>query len=378
MKIAILRKKYTSHGGAEGYLNNLIDYLIKKGHKVYVYSLKWNKEGTASICYRKLSALPLGSFLRDLTFAISSYFVLKNDRDKLDLIQSHDKTLLQDIYRADDGCHIQWLKERWKRIGLIKKISIFLNPHHWLILLIERIIFKKKKFKKIIAISEMVKQNIIKNYNVNPADIEVIYNGIDIDRFKFLNKKSLRFEIRQRFSISDSDFVVLFVGSSFERKGVKYLIEAAEKVKSPLTILIVGKGPARKYQKYIKKQRVIFCGPQKEVHKFYAASDAFVFPTMYEPFGLVILEALASGLPVITTRLSGASEIISDGTQGFVVNKPENIGEIAQKISYLMDKKENQRMGREAMNLAEKFSFQRHIESIIELYNSMAKKDINH
>ncbi|MEF9426232.1 MAG: hypothetical protein L0956_03325, partial [Candidatus Mariimomonas ferrooxydans] len=90
-----------------------------------------------------------------------SFFLLRKQQKHLDIIQSHDKTLYQDIYRAGDGCHIEWLRQRWKSTGTYGKLSIILNPYHWLILSLERLIFKGQRFKKVIAISELVKSNII-------------------------------------------------------------------------------------------------------------------------------------------------------------------------------------------------------------------------
>jgi len=119
------------------------------------------------------------------------------------------------------------------------------------------------------------------------------------------------------------------------------------------------------------KHAIIFCGPQKENYIFYAASDIFVFPTLYEPFGNVHLEALASGLPVITTRMSGASEIIRDKIHGFVIDRPENIDAIAEGIRFLMNKDERQRMSIEARRLAEKFSFKEHIRKMSSFYSSI-------
>ncbi len=245
------------------------------------------------------------------------------------------------------------------------------NPYHWLILSIERMIFKGKRFKKVVAISELVKKNIIDNYHLNQQDIKVVYNGVDLKRFYPENRDIYRGEIRKKYSITKDDFVALFVGSGFERKGVEFLLKAAERASRPITLLIVGRGSRKKYKRFIEKQRVIFCGPQKEIQGFYAASDVFLFPTIYEPFGNVHLEALASGLPVITTKQSGASEIIENGKQGFVVEKPEKTDEIAEKVIRLMDRNVNRRMSEEARKLAEKFTFERHINQMLDLYDAV-------
>lgn len=379
MRIAILRKIYTFHGGAEGFSNDLLTELAHAGHEIHIYAIKW--QGAPSfknIYFHKVSAITFSSFLRDLTFAVSSFFLLRKQQKHLDIIQSHDKTLYQDIYRAGDGCHIEWLRQRWKRTGISGKLSIIFNPYHWLILSLERMIFKGQRFNKVIAISELVKRNIIENYNLNEKFIKVIYNGVNLERFRPEMKGKYRREIRKMYSIDEDAFLVLFVGSGFERKGVYFLLKAVELVPEPLTVLIVGKGNEEKFRGLIKRQKIIFCGAQKEVYKYYASADVFLLPAIYEPFGNANLEALASGLPVITTKLSGASEIIKNGTHGFAVERPENTDEIAERLAYLMDKEVNRKMSIEARKLAESFSFEKHIKKMFELYNTVAalnKKD---
>lgn len=369
VKIAILRKKYIFHGGAEGFSQSLIEQLVKAGNEIHIYAIKWEGNVSKGVHFHRVQAIRFNSFLRDLTFAISSYFLLK--KEDFDIIQSHDKTLYQDIYRAGDGCHIEWLRQRWKRTNLLGRLLMMFNPYHWLVLALERLIFKGHRFKKVIAISELVKKNITQHYSVKEEDIEVIYNGVDLERFHPRNKGLYSKEIRVLYNIPENEFVVLFVGSGFERKGVGFLITAIEKIQSPLTVLIVGKGSKKSFEKTIKTQRVIFCGPQKDIHKYYAASNVFVFPTIYEPFGNVHLEALASGLPVITTRLSGASEIIKNGIQGFIIDEPENVGQIAEKIMFLMNKDANQTMSIKARRLAERFSFEEHINKMSKFYSSV-------
>ncbi len=373
MKIAIIRKKYTFQGGAEGFSNSLVEHLADAGHEVHIFAITWNADThNSNIHFHKVPALACNSFFRDFTFAVSSFFLLNKQKKDFDIIQSHDKTLCQDIYRAGDGCHIEWLKQRWKRIGFAGKVSILLNPYHWLILTLERLIFRMHRFKKIIAISDMVKKNVMDNYGISSADIEVIYNGVDVDRFSPQNKKKYKSEIREKHGLKDDDFVVLFVGSGFERKGVKYLIQAAESVSGQISLMIVGKGPESEFKKISARQKIIYCGPQKDIDKYYAAADMFVFPTMYEPFGNVHLEALASGLPVITTKNSGASEIIKDGIHGFVVQEPEDYISIAEKITILLnDKDKLESISQNARQLAEEFTFKKHIGKIKKLYDTL-------
>ena len=369
MKIAIIRKKYTFHGGAEGFSQTLITQLAKEGNEIHVYAMQWQGNPAGNVHLHKVPALAANSFLRDLSFAVSSLFLLRKER--FDIVQSHDKTLYQDIYRAGDGCHIEWLRQRWPRTGLTGKLSIVFNPYHWLVLILERMIFRGHRYKRILAISELVKKNVIENYAVPPSDIEVIYNGVDLEKFHPDNKIKYRSGTREQHGLSESDFVVLFVGSGFERKGVKYLIQAVEALSEPVSVLIVGKGPEEKFNNIKRRQKIVFCGPRADIEKYYAASDIFVFPTIYEPFGNVHLEALASGLPVITTRNSGAAEIIRPGVNGFVVERPEDYREIADKIRTLAGGNMREAMALEARLLAEKFAFKRYTAEIMKLYNGV-------
>ncbi len=373
MKIALLRKKYTFHGGAERFLQSLVMHLAQSGHEVHLYAALWEAgEQHPNITFHRVPTIKFNSFLRDLSFAISSYFQLKGAG--YDIIQSHDKTFCQDIYRAGDGCHIEWLRQRWRRIGLLGKLNIVLNPYHWLVLALERRILNGGYFRRIIAISDLVRRNILDNYSVSPDDIVVLYNGVDLERFHPRNRELYRAEIRLRHGVGQGETVALFVGSGFERKGVRFLLRALDQVKGPLTVMIVGRGKPIKFDDRYGNKRVIFCGPQPDNHAYYAAADFFVFPTVYEPFGNVHLEALASGLPVITTALSGAAEVITEGEDGFVVPVPEDTGLIARGIERLMDQATCTRMSAAARRKAEEFTFERHIRETVALYESVIRE----
>jgi len=372
MKIAVIRKRYTYHGGAEGFSRGFIDLMASEGHEIHIYAIQWEKgAATKNIYFHRVPAVTFSSFLRDFTFAVLSKQQLEQER--YDIIQSHDKTLYQDIYRAGDGCHIEWLRQRRKRTGFLGRLSMALNPYHWLILGLERSIFHRHRYRRIIAISEMVKRNIMDNYPVSSEDIAVVYNPVDLEKFNPSNREKFRARIRKEYGIGMNDIVFLFVGSGFERKGVKYLIEAAELLGEHVTVMVVGKGSGERFQNSIRKQRVIFCGPQKHIEQYYAAADAFVFPTIYEPFGNVHLEALAAGLPVITTKNSGASEIIENGRSGFVVSEPEDTTAIAEGMACLLDRDVRERMSMEARRVAEQFTFERHTTEIMQLYSDIIK-----
>ncbi|MBI5666034.1 MAG: glycosyltransferase family 4 protein [Nitrospirae bacterium] len=354
-------------------MRDIIAMLAARGHEIHIYAIDWDDDSSSpGVRFHRVPAMTFNSFLRDLTFAWSCLIMLKRRRGYFDIIQTHDKTLYQDICFVADGCHIEWLRQRWKRKGLPGKLSIMLNPYHWLILLIEMMMYNGHRFKRIFALSHLVKKDIVRNYHVSGDEIDVVYHWIDTGRFHPDNREKYRKTIRVRHSVADEDFVILFVGSGFERKGVEYIIRAAEMLSGPATVLIVGKGDGRPYQKFLGKQKVIFCGAQKEVHEYYAASDIFILAPVYEPLGLVFLEAMASGLPVITTRSSGAAELIKNGVHGYVVDGPEDIRGIAGSMQVLADDPELLKaMSKNARSLAEEFTFEKHIGRMTALYEAI-------
>ena len=348
MKIAIIRQKFVLYGGAEQFANGFIHQLAKSGHEVHIFSNSWTPSHHSNINHHFVAVFGLNAFFRTLSFSIK---VSKKIREQhFDIIQSHEKTWDQDIYRAGDGCHIKWLHQRGKNFSLIKKFFLFINPFHQLILKLEKNIFESGKCKKIIAISQMVKEDILENYKIPPEKISVVYNGVDLHRFNPSNKNIYRQSIRKQLGISGNSVLILFVGSGFERKGLQFLLQSTKYLaKENWQLLLMGKGNFEKFMRYApvnKRNRIITKKPDPEIEKFYAAADLFILPSIYEPFGNVNLEALASGLPVITTKYCGAANIIAPKKNGLIIGDPYNPKEVADKINYLFDFSTRESMGR--------------------------------
>ena len=119
----------------------------------------------------------------------------------------------------------------------------------------------------------------------------------------------------------------------------------------------------------------MYCGFTNEIEKYFSSADIFVFPTLYEPFGLVILEAMASGLPVVTSKLAGAAELIENGKDGLLLDDPKNPKEIAEKVNYLIENERIRRaMGRNARKKAEKHPWERTAKEMLEVFEKITKK----
>lgn len=373
MKIAIIRKRYVAHGGAERFTREFIHRLAERGHQVHLLAADWIGERDPKVTFHPVPMIRLGSFFGALTFAVGAYRVCR--RNRFDLVQSHERTLYQDLYRAGDGCHREWLLRRKGGASPLKRLSIAVNPFHRLMLWIEKRLMQRSA--KIVAISSSVRDEIIRHYQVPSEKISVIYNPVDLTRFHPGHRKGIGRQLRAEEEIKDQEKVVLFVGSGFERKGLRPLIEAIGLLGSlPVKLWVVGKGDITRYRRQARdlgiESRVRFFGPVPDTERYYAAADLFVFPTLYEPFGQVHLEALASALPVITHRHCGGAELIRSGINGDLLDSPTDSKEMAEKIQRLIMHPDPESLGAEARKAAEAYPPDRILDQWEALYREMA------
>ena len=373
MKIAIIRQKFVLYGGAEQFADSFIHQLAESGHEVHIFANSWAPSHHNNIHHHFVATLHFNAFVRTLSFAKS---VAKKIREQhFDIIQSHEKTWKQDVYRAGDGCHIKWLSQRSRNLSPLQNLFLYLNPFHQLILKLEKIIFESGQCKKIVAISEMVKYDILENYKCPPENITVVYNGVDLKRFHPDNKNTYRKLIREKLGIPEGSTLILFVGSGFERKGLQFLLQSTAYLKDKnWRLLLMGKGKFEKYMRFApaeKRTQIIAKESDPEIEKYYAAADIFILPSIYEPFGNANLEALATGLSVITTEYCGAADIINDKKNGLIIKDPFNPEEIAEKISYLFTPSIREKIGENARELAEQFPLERNSREMMEIYGSL-------
>jgi UDP-glucose:(heptosyl)LPS alpha-1,3-glucosyltransferase len=314
MKIALICRPYSFHGGVETATAGLMRELLALGHSLDLISSAGQEEVPGARVLR-VPMLRYPSALRLLSFALAARRAVLGAG--YEIVQSHERTLTQDIYRAGEGCHRGYLEamhRRWAR----------LNPYHRLVLSLEKRIFTLKSARHIVAISNLGKAEIERLYATPPGRISVVYNGVDLGRFHPDNRERLRKPVREEWGIADDAWTVLFVGSGFERKGLGPLIDAMSRLADRQSQLIIaGKGDTRPYRALAATLemtgRVHWTGPVERIERLYATADAVALPTRYEPFGNVHLEALASGVPVLTSATAGGAEVIRSGDNGWVV-----------------------------------------------------------
>lgn len=365
MRIGIIRMRYTPYGGAETFLKRFMAELVNRGHSIDLFSTGW-EEMSGIVLHRIKTFGP--SFLRPLVFASNVEKAVSEVNPQV--VVSLERTYSQDIYRAGDGVHREWLQRRIKTVPWHKGILISLNPLHKVLLYLEKRLFSSGRLKKVVANSRRVKEEIMRHYGLPEEKICVIYNGINFHDLERIDRASERKRTRESLGISGNDTVLLFVGSGFERKGLIYLIRALGILKeadNSVKLLVVGRGKEGRYRTEGLGDRVIFTGAVKDTSMFYAAADIFCLPSIYEPFSNACLEAMAFGLPVVTSRANGASEILTEPANGAVIEDPCNPAEIAGKIKLFLDPEKRSEAGRNARLTAMEYPIERNVSEFLKL-----------
>ena len=313
MKLAIVRQKYTPFGGAERFVERALAALQASGTDVSIIAREWNgNNGNGAEGRVICNPFYIGRTWRDMSFARSVQGVIASGR--FDLEQSHERIPGCHIYRAGDGVHATWL-------ALCNKPFSALSPWHRYTLAAEAAMFRHPDLRAVICNSRMVRDDIAQRFGVADEKLHVIHNGVDLDHFhpglREEHRKTQRAKVigeTPSADAGDTAKVVLFVGSGYERKGLPTLLRAMVAVDAELWV--VGRDKSEQVMRQLSRtlgidQRVRFFGGQTDVRPFYGAADVFALPTIYDPFPNAALEALACGLPVVTTMTCGAAELIT-------------------------------------------------------------------
>ena len=329
MKIALVRARYSPYGGAERFAARAMNALASdRDHRIEVAVLarSWKDvEAGASVeaPVRLVRCDPfyLGSVWRDASFASAVHRRLRDE--SFDLVQSHERIIGLPIYRAGDGVHAAWLERRARAGGPSTGLAIALNPHHAWLTRTERAMFEHPALRVVICNSEMVRREIADRFAIDADKLVLVRNGVDLERFDVSARSVHRDAVRAKHGIADDTTLFVMVGSGFERKGVAAALRAM--VDSPAAaLLVVGDDQHRdRFEADARRRglagRVTFVGAVVDPLPWYAAADFFLAPTLYDPFPNAGLEALACGLPVVTTDASGIAELIDEGVNGWVV-----------------------------------------------------------
>jgi UDP-glucose:(heptosyl)LPS alpha-1,3-glucosyltransferase len=364
MKIAFVVHDYHRAGGHSRYVAELAER-FSRDHDVHVFANTFPTDGGTSVRFHHVPAWRRTALTTILTFLPAARRI---GRD-FDIIHTQGLCTLRSDVITTHICNRAWFNAR-KRIE--KRLS-------WKDYLFDAVVspLEKRLYSdpspRVIAISEKVRQDLAACYR-RTAKVDVVHHGIDTAHFTPLNRPVWRPVIRSQFGIVDSDFVFLFVGDL--RKGAAVAIESLSRLPgASAKLLFVSRTPPVPYKQIAQRfgvhDRVVFAPATAHIERFYAASDAFVFPTPYDAFGMVIAEAMASGLPVITSREAGAAEWLS-GNDGIMLAGPADPIELAHHMSNLaQDAKLCRKLGAAARCVAERHGWDSVARTTMEIYETV-------
>ena len=289
---------------------------------------------------------------------------------------SLERTLSPQVYRAGDGCHREWLRLRTPYLSPAARAVQGLSPFHRVLLALERRLFTDPGLQRVIANSRQVQGEIVRHYQVDPARLVVIYNGLDRQRFRPLEEPE-RAALKARLGAAAVP-IILFAGSGFGRKGLTYLLDAFSSLKNQDSVLwVVGKGRLAPYQRQARRLglegRIKFWGPQADLAPFYQAATVLALPTIYDPCSNVVLEALGCGAPVITTATNGAAEFLTPGTNGAILARPDDLTGLTHALEEYLARGEAPEVRRAAAAAVAHLSWEATVAQTLAVLEEVAK-----
>jgi len=357
-KVCFISPEYLPlSGGTGAYVYYLSNELMKHGYSVCIvtgYSqagdIRVNEK--LSVFFLRTSKTPI---VKSFMFAGSSLRKLNRVRDSVNVDITHanlplvpnfavppnfGKTLISTVHSTWKGETEAIRGEPYSRLNPNEKFMVSFN---WFLRIFEENMLKRSN--KIIAVSDFTRRELHQYYKVREDKIRVIHNGVDTKKFQPASDKR---KAKQELDFNPDDIAILSVGRLYARKGLFTLIESMPAVvrKFPRAKFIIsGKGQSDEMKKLVAHAQklgvidnIVFTGyyPDRKLPRLYQAADVFAFSTFYENLPFAVLEALSTGLPVVTTSVGGIPEMIDDGRNGFLV-QPFNTHELSDRILYYLE-----------------------------------------
>ena len=389
MKIAVPIFEFIPTSGIAKHTYEVIECLSKIGHKIDIWTTQYNSNLLVSenISFYRIFVIShifksfgknrVGFLIDHLLFALLTSLFLFIRRKSFDVIWNNGcgQVFYQDVITAA-SCHKADVIRRFQKKQWLK---VILNPLNYYILLLEKYNYYVKNHRQIIAISNSVKKQLIQFYHIREDRINIVYHGVNLKRFDRLNKDLCKEQLMKRFNFQLCDTLLCFVANGYDIKGLDLVFKAIAKIRDDkVKLLIVGEDLFKK-NKYKKmadclgiSQQVYFVGSTETVWEYMLGSDMFVFPTRMDAFGMVILEAMACELPIITTYMAGAAELLKHQDSAMLLENPEDYRLLAKYIQQLRgDKILSETIAMRARSISEQYTWDRIAEQHVVIFEKV-------
>ena len=373
MNIALVTMRTDpSRGGAERYTVDLAGALQRAGHDV-------------SMLASSFGGVPGG--VAEVPLAARGFTRVGRYRAFLDSLDRHLAANRYDVVHAMlpvRQCHVYhphagMMRANVASDSLWTRLS---NPRRRYVARVEGELLEGPAAPVVLCLSEYVKSAVKQVYDLPDDRLPILFNAVDLDRFDPAMNRAAREETRKRFGFGPRDVVGLFLGHDYERKGLREAIQGLLRAATGsgderLKLLVVGRPRGAAYRALARQSkigpRVVFAGHMPDSRPAYQAADFLVLPTRHDPCSLVVLEGLAMGVPVISTRFNGACEIMTSGTHGFVLDHPGDLKGLADAMLAMTDDGRRGEMAAASLSLRPALAYQRHLDTLLAIYGRIRR-----
>jgi UDP-glucose:(heptosyl)LPS alpha-1,3-glucosyltransferase len=385
MDIAFCYEKVLpARGGCETYIADLARRLVADGHLVHMYACRWDAAALPSaLRYHPLPVPPGPRFLKPWLFGAACASALCQSHH--DVSVGFDKTWGQDVLYPQGGLHAANTehnldKYRNPLVRRLVRLLKIVDPVQLSFTRLERKQYLGPRPPLVVVNSHMVSRHFEHHLGYRRDDLRIVRSAIDSTRFPEHDRPCRRFEARLHWGLGSDHTVGLFAAMNYRLKGLEPLLHAVRLLpsESPFRLLVIGNPRITPYERMARRLgiagRVHFAGYCAEMSRAYFAADFLVHPTFYDPCSLVVLEALSCGLPVITTRANGASELLSPPREGFVIPDPHDHHHLAWAINQLLDTTRRCACSQAARRTAAAWTFEQHYQQLLQVFTEVAAR----
>ncbi|MEK6642475.1 MAG: glycosyltransferase family 4 protein [Planctomycetota bacterium] len=384
MKIAIVIERLEAwRGGAETSTLELARLLAARGHEIHIVTTT-NMQSPPDLTIHRVPGISVLPALRTVAFVRNTMAFLATH--KFDLVHSIAPVPSADVYQPRGGLlgetmerNVATRQSASRR--LLKRALMAMNVKQRAMLDLERQVFARGG-PTILAVSEYVARQCERLYAATAPRVRVVFNGVRTTLPTNDERNQWRAEVRKQYHLKDDTLLLLFIAHNFRLKGLDSLIGTMSRLVlggvRDVHLLVVGRDNPTRFVRRIHSLGIgeffTFAGPTQRVATFFQGADACVHPTYYDPCSRVVLEALSYGLPAITTSFNGASEVMTDGCEGFVIDTPENLGLWARRIDELRSPELRRKMREKALLLRGRLSMERHVDELETVFREIADR----
>jgi UDP-glucose:(heptosyl)LPS alpha-1,3-glucosyltransferase len=376
-----------ARGGCETYIADLARRLVADRHEVHLYACRWDASALpAGLHYHPLAARRSLRFLRPWRFGLACERALRGADHQVTV--GFDKTWGQDVLYPQGGLHAASAEHNLRKYPSrlrrnLARVGRWLTPASWSFARLERRQYLGPTRPLVVVNSAMVRMHFERHYGIPPQDLFVVPSAIDPTRFVDCDRPRRRLEFRERWGIAPGETVALFVAMNYRLKGLKPLLYAVRRMPAgsgtgSFRLLVAGNKNFGPWQRLARRlgiaERVCFVGPCHPMSDGYFAADFLVHPTFYDPCSLVVLEALACSLPVITSRYNGASELLTPPREGFVIGNPHDHERLAWCMPQLLDPVRRASCAQAARAAAAQWTFEHHYRQLLRVFQEAAAR----